>query len=92
MGAAHTSERREDLGLLHHPPGQGGLQRRQAKRAILDYFNKLPPAPKRSTGPNWVSRLLPTIIRNRHPRPSAERSLPGNAPDLVSVDRRFDVR
>ena len=39
--AAHALERGEDLGLLHHPPGQRGIERRQAQCAILDDFDEL---------------------------------------------------
>ena len=39
--AAHALERREDLGLLHHPPRQRGVERRQAQRAILEDLDEL---------------------------------------------------
>ena len=31
LAAADALERRVDLGLLHHPPGQGGIERRQSR-------------------------------------------------------------
>ena len=43
LAAAHAFERREDLGLLHHPPGQGGIERRQPERTILEHFDELTP-------------------------------------------------
>ena len=39
--AAHALERREDLGLLHHPPGQRRIERRQAQRAVLEDLDEL---------------------------------------------------
>ena len=34
-------ERREDPGLLHHPPGQRRVQRRQGQRAVLEDLDEL---------------------------------------------------
>ena len=39
--AANPSKRRENLGLLHHPAGQGAIERRQAEGAILDDLDQL---------------------------------------------------
>ena len=41
LAAAHALQRREDLGLLHHAPGQRGVQRRQRQRAVLEDFDQL---------------------------------------------------
>ena len=30
-----------DLGLLHHPPSQGGVERRQGQRAVLEDLDEL---------------------------------------------------
>ena len=49
--AANASERREELGLLHHPPGQRGVERWQAKGAILDNLNKLAPRAEKKYRP-----------------------------------------
>ena len=39
--AADALQGLEDPGPLHHPPGQGGVQRRQGQRAVLEDFHQL---------------------------------------------------
>ncbi len=39
--AAHALERGEDLGLLHHPPGQRGVERRQPQGAVPEDLDEL---------------------------------------------------
>ena len=51
-----------DLGLLHHAAGERGVQRGQARARSLKTSTSWPPVPKRRTGPNWGSRLLPMMI------------------------------
>ena len=34
-------QRGEDPGLLHHPPRQGGVERRQGQRAVLEDLDEL---------------------------------------------------
>ena len=41
LAPADALEGFEDLGLLHQPPGERGVQRRQAQGAILEHFDEL---------------------------------------------------
>ena len=43
---AHTPKRGEDVRLLHHPPRQRGIERRQRQRAVLEHFDQLPACPE----------------------------------------------
>ena len=74
----------EDARLLHQPPRQRRVERRQAQRAILYTSTSLPPCPNRSTGPNCGSataaedQLVPvgpamrcTVTPRKWPSPSA---------------------
>ena len=42
LPAADALQRRVDPGLLHHPPGERRVQRRQGQRAVLEHFDELP--------------------------------------------------
>src|SRR5665213_2668099 len=39
--SAHAAKRRENLGLLHKQPGEGGVQRRQPYRMVLIHLDQL---------------------------------------------------
>ena len=41
LAAAHALQRLVDLGLLHHPARQRGVQRRQRQRAVLEDLDQL---------------------------------------------------
>ena len=41
LASAHALQRGEDLGLLHHPQRQSGIQRRQRQRAIFEHLDQL---------------------------------------------------
>ena len=41
LAAAHALERLVDLGLLHHAARQGGVERRQGQRAVLEDLDQL---------------------------------------------------
>src|ERR1035437_8428869 len=43
LASANSFQRFEDVGLLHHPQGERGIQRRQGQGAVFKDLDQLPP-------------------------------------------------
>ena len=100
LAAADALQGRVDPGLLHHPPGQGRVQRRQGQRAVLEDLDELAArAEEQDRAELRVEAAADDQLVAVAAGPSAGRSRPGSArrrraraPTPRSRDRRGGPR